>query len=54
MKMYMIALLLFLPLHLFAGTMHIKRCNVDNNSNATIIATIEVSKEDLLENNLSV
>ncbi len=55
MKTYVIALLLFLPLHLFAGIMQINRCNVGSNSNdAVIIATIDVSIEDLLEDELSV
>ena len=55
MKTYVIALLLFLPLHLFAGIMQINRCNVGSNSNdAATIATIDVSIEDILENELSV
>ena len=55
MKTYVIALLLFLPLHLFAGIMQINRCNVGSNSNdVATIATIDVSIEDILENELSV
>lgn len=36
MKTYVIALLLFLPLHLFAGIMQINRCNVGSNSNDAV------------------
>ena len=54
MKTYVIALLLFLPLHLFVCFMQINRCNVGSNSNdAATIATIDVSIEHILENELS-
>ena len=55
MKIYVIALLLFLPIHLFAGFMQVNRYNVScESNNATMIATIDVAIEDLLENELSV